>query len=346
MPQPGEQQESLQKKLLLPGFTGPLPPWWTSLGIPAGDEWWRGLGRIRTSARSWPRPRCGASRTAKTITSNSLPATRVLREKARGMRAKSRIANSAAGSPFIAYKQGAFLNPDETPVAFSLDLVAKDLDLILGLAEREGVEMDQGEANRVMARKAIDAGLGESDMSAVADYLRALYARAATLHCRQCGQPVERDTPSSIFEALVAAGEGRSALVCFPHRVGKKVSTAVVRESFEKAGYRRVLEEGEPVRIEDARLHPEEGRITVVPGATDDPEVIAIGTHYLRIAAFIEHAYIFLFINTSLLQGLKKPHECPAFGVRCTPEQPLGAPMVSSEGACAAYYRYRRHRTE
>ncbi len=43
-----------------------------------------------------------------------------------------------------------------------------------------------------------------------------------------------------------------------------------------------------------------------------------------------------------VLQGLKKPHECPAFGTRCTPEQPFGATMVSSEGACAAYYRYRR----
>lgn len=43
-----------------------------------------------------------------------------------------------------------------------------------------------------------------------------------------------------------------------------------------------------------------------------------------------------------VLQGIKKPHECPAFGTKCTPEQPLGAPMVSSEGACAAYYRYRK----
>jgi hydrogenase expression/formation protein HypD len=44
-----------------------------------------------------------------------------------------------------------------------------------------------------------------------------------------------------------------------------------------------------------------------------------------------------------ILQGLKKPHECAAFGTRCTPEHPFGATMVSSEGACAAYYRYRRH---
>lgn len=47
-------------------------------------------------------------------------------------------------------------------------------------------------------------------------------------------------------------------------------------------------------------------------------------------------------ISGLILQGLKKPGECAAFGTRCTPERPLGAPMVSSEGACAAYYRYRR----
>ncbi|MEL7316629.1 MAG: hydrogenase formation protein HypD [Cyanobacteria bacterium J06559_3] len=46
-------------------------------------------------------------------------------------------------------------------------------------------------------------------------------------------------------------------------------------------------------------------------------------------------------ISGLVLQGLKKPRDCPAFGTRCRPEHPLGAPMVSSEGACAAYYRYR-----
>ncbi len=49
-------------------------------------------------------------------------------------------------------------------------------------------------------------------------------------------------------------------------------------------------------------------------------------------------------ISGLVLQGIKKPPECPAFGTRCTPEHPLGATMVSSEGACAAYYRYRRVR--
>ena len=45
-----------------------------------------------------------------------------------------------------------------------------------------------------------------------------------------------------------------------------------------------------------------------------------------------------------VLQGLLAPPDCPAFGTRCTPERPLGATMVSSEGTCAAYYRYRRAR--
>lgn len=47
-------------------------------------------------------------------------------------------------------------------------------------------------------------------------------------------------------------------------------------------------------------------------------------------------------IAGQILQGIKKPSQCPAFGTLCTPQTPLGAPMVSSEGACAAYYRYGR----
>ena len=47
-------------------------------------------------------------------------------------------------------------------------------------------------------------------------------------------------------------------------------------------------------------------------------------------------------ISGMILQGMKKPHQCPAFGRDCTPEHPLGATMVSSEGACAAYYNYGR----
>jgi hydrogenase expression/formation protein HypD len=50
-------------------------------------------------------------------------------------------------------------------------------------------------------------------------------------------------------------------------------------------------------------------------------------------------------ISGQVLRGLKKPHECPAFGTTCTPDTPLGATMVSAEGACAAYFAYGRLRT-
>jgi hydrogenase expression/formation protein HypD len=48
-------------------------------------------------------------------------------------------------------------------------------------------------------------------------------------------------------------------------------------------------------------------------------------------------------ISGLVLKGVKKPHDCPAFGKQCNPEHPLGATMVSAEGACAAYYAYGRH---
>jgi hydrogenase expression/formation protein HypD len=51
-------------------------------------------------------------------------------------------------------------------------------------------------------------------------------------------------------------------------------------------------------------------------------------------------------IAGEILQGRKKPHECSAFGTHCTPEHPLGAPMVSSEGACAAYFQYQAHTSD
>jgi hydrogenase expression/formation protein HypD len=51
-------------------------------------------------------------------------------------------------------------------------------------------------------------------------------------------------------------------------------------------------------------------------------------------------------IAGEILQGIKKPHDCPAFGSACDPQHPLGATMVSAEGACAAYYAYGRHLSE
>jgi 3-hydroxyisobutyrate dehydrogenase/2-hydroxy-3-oxopropionate reductase len=84
------------------------------------------------------------------------------------------FASGAAAAPFVLYKRPAFERPDETPVAFSLDLVAKDLDLILALAERVGAPMPQADTNRKEVRAALESGLAERDMSALAGYLRGL----------------------------------------------------------------------------------------------------------------------------------------------------------------------------
>jgi hydrogenase expression/formation protein HypD len=58
-----------------------------------------------------------------------------------------------------------------------------------------------------------------------------------------------------------------------------------------------------------------------------------------QVASMVSHESE-ICISGLVLQGVKKPHECPAFGTQCTPRTPLGATMVSSEGACAAYYKY------
>jgi len=82
------------------------------------------------------------------------------------------LASSAVAAPFVHYKRAAFERPAETPVAFSLDLAAKDLDLAIGLAERAGATMEQAATNRRVVRAAIAAGLGAADLSALATYLR------------------------------------------------------------------------------------------------------------------------------------------------------------------------------
>jgi len=84
------------------------------------------------------------------------------------------FASGAAGAPFVQYKRPAFERPDETPVAFTLDLVAKDLDLILALAGRVGAPMPQAETNRREVRDAIVSGMSGRDMSALAEYLRSV----------------------------------------------------------------------------------------------------------------------------------------------------------------------------
>lgn len=98
----------------------------------------------------------------------------VLAEKAGVDRAKAYdvFAGGAGGAPFVHYKREAFEHPEEAVVAFSLDLVVKDLELITGLARRIGVPMDQAEKGLEVVQRAVAAGMGERDMSAVAVYLR------------------------------------------------------------------------------------------------------------------------------------------------------------------------------
>ncbi len=82
------------------------------------------------------------------------------------------FASGAAAAPFVLYKRAAFEHPDETPPAFLLDLMAKDLDLILALAEEVGATMDQARQNRETVGDALAAGFEGHDLSAVAEYLR------------------------------------------------------------------------------------------------------------------------------------------------------------------------------
>ena len=82
------------------------------------------------------------------------------------------LAASAGAAPYVLYKRTAFEQPDDAPVAFSLDLVAKDLDLILALAGEVGAPMDQASVNRTVVAAALAAGLGARDLSAIAVLLR------------------------------------------------------------------------------------------------------------------------------------------------------------------------------
>jgi 3-hydroxyisobutyrate dehydrogenase-like beta-hydroxyacid dehydrogenase len=98
----------------------------------------------------------------------------VLAEKAGVVRSAAYevIASSAVAAPFVLYKRAAYENPDDTPVAFALDLVAKDLDLAATLAARVGADVPQLVTNRAVVQRAIDAGLGQADLSALAALFR------------------------------------------------------------------------------------------------------------------------------------------------------------------------------
>jgi 3-hydroxyisobutyrate dehydrogenase-like beta-hydroxyacid dehydrogenase len=82
------------------------------------------------------------------------------------------FAAGAAAAPFVLYKRPAFEDPDNAPLTFTLDLMAKDLDLILALARDVGAPMGQGERNRELVEEALARGFAGRDMSSIAEYFR------------------------------------------------------------------------------------------------------------------------------------------------------------------------------
>jgi hydrogenase expression/formation protein HypD len=111
------------------------------------------------------------------------------------------------------------------------------------------------------------------------------------------------------------------------HRDGNTAAQAVLREVFDVCdrkwrGIGEIPKSGFRVSERFAAFDAER-RFPVSGVTTEEPAICIAGL---------------------VLRGQKKPSDCPAFGSLCTPERPLGAPMVSSEGACAAYYHYGRYR--
>ena len=108
-----------------------------------------------------------------------------------------------------------------------------------------------------------------------------------------------------------------------PRALAALETAFAVREDFEWRGLGAIPHSG--LRIADAFADLDAEQRFTVPGARiEDPKACRCG---------------------DVLRGQAKPYECGVFGTACTPERPLGTCMVSSEGACAAYYAYGRHRT-
>jgi 3-hydroxyisobutyrate dehydrogenase/2-hydroxy-3-oxopropionate reductase len=108
------------------------------------------------------------------VTNESICELLVLCERAGLERpaAYAALADSALASPFVAYKQSAYLAPDDEPVSFTPLLMLKDLSLAYALAAEVGAELPAVDAARDVLQRTVDAGLGEGDLVRVADTLR------------------------------------------------------------------------------------------------------------------------------------------------------------------------------
>jgi hydrogenase expression/formation protein HypD len=128
-------------------------------------------------------------------------------------------------------------------------------------------------------------------------------------------------TVRMLEEGRVAVENGYSRTVSFD---GNKSAQGAIEEVFEDCD--RTWRGIGMIPMSGWRLRPE-------MSAFDAEKRFDVGT--------IQTQESPLCIAGQILQGMKKPHDCTAFGKECTPEHPLGATMVSSEGACAAYYKYK-----
>ncbi len=137
------------------------------------------------------------------------------------------------------------------------------------------------------------------------------------------------DLLEGVRQAVIALESGEPSLVnAYPRAVapqGNAVAQAVLGDVFEVCDR----------QWRGIGMIPQSGwRLSARYGDFDAEQRFAVGDLTVAESALCHSGQV--------LQGLIKPHECPAFGTACTPRNPLGATMVSSEGACAAYFQFRR----
>ncbi len=182
-------------------------------------------------------------------------------------------------------------------------------------------------------------------------------------------------SPSNLVQAFLAAGHVCTVMGYedyFP--IARKYKTPIVVTGFEPVdilhGIYMAVKQLEEKRVEVenqyARAVRKEGNIPAKKLLSDvfevidrkwrgigmiprsgwglKPEFAEYDAEKIFDVAGIETQESSVCIAGQIMQGLKKPHDCMAFGKECKPEHPLGAPMVSSEGACAAYFHYGRLR--
>lgn len=234
-------------------------------------------------------------------------------------------------------------NPDKRVVFFAIgfETTAPNTAMVIAQAEREGIENISLLVSHVLVPPAMTALLN-SPLNRVQAYLAAGHVCAVmgwqqyepiaeTYHVPIVVTGFEPlDLLAGILSAVkqLEAGEARveNQYPRVVSREGNMLARKQVDQVFEICdrkwrGIGTIPASGLRLRQKYARYDAE----TVFPVAdisiTEPPECI----------------------SGLILQGLKKPHECQVFGTRCTPGTPLGATMVSSEGACAAYYAYHRH---